>query len=44
MVEKKSLTQEELRVKIKELVPDWKSGENEENQVPQIMEAGSQYY
>ena len=29
MVEKKSLTQEELQVKIKELVPDWKSGENE---------------
>ena len=35
MVEKKSLTQEELQVKIKELVPDWKSGENERG-VPYI--------
>ena len=29
MVEKKSLTQDELQIKIKELVPDWKAGENE---------------
>ena len=29
MLEKKSLTQDELQVKIKELVPDWKAGENE---------------
>ena len=35
MVEKKSLTQEELQVKIKELVPDWKLGENERG-VPYI--------
>ncbi len=29
VVEKKSLTQEELEKKIKELVPSWKTGENE---------------
>ena len=29
MVEKKSLTQEELQKKIKELAPKWKTGENE---------------
>ena len=29
MVEKKSLTQEELREKIKEQAPSWKTGENE---------------
>ena len=35
MVEKKSLTQDELQIKIKELVPDWKAGENERG-VPYI--------
>jgi len=35
MLEKKSLTQDELQVKIKELVPDWKAGENERG-VPYI--------
>ena len=35
MVEKKSLTQDELQKKIKELVPDWKAGENERG-VPYI--------
>ena len=35
MVEKKSLTQDELQIKIKELVPDWKAGENEDG-VPYI--------
>ena len=29
MVEKKSLTSEELQQKIKELAPEWKKGENE---------------
>ena len=35
MVEKKSLTQDELEGKIKELVPNWKTGENERG-VPYI--------
>ena len=35
MLEKKSLTQDELQIKIKELVPDWKAGENERG-VPYI--------
>ena len=35
MVEKKSLTQEQLQVKINELLPDWKQGENERG-VPYI--------
>ena len=35
MIEKKSLTHEELMGKIKELVPDWKTGENERG-VPYI--------
>ena len=35
MVEKKSLTKDELQIKIKELVPDWKAGENERG-VPYI--------
>jgi 4a-hydroxytetrahydrobiopterin dehydratase len=35
MLEKKSLTQDELQVKIKELVPDWKAGESERG-VPYI--------
>ncbi len=35
MVEKKSLAQDELQKKIKELVPDWKAGENERG-VPYI--------
>ena len=35
MVEKKSLTQEELEEKIKELVPNWKTGKNERG-VPYI--------
>ena len=35
MVDKKSLTQDELQIKIKELVPDWKAGENERG-VPYI--------
>ena len=35
MVEKKSLTQDELQIKIKELVPDWKAGENDRG-VPYI--------
>ena len=35
MIEKKSLTQDELEEKIKELVPNWKTGENEHG-VPYI--------
>ena len=35
MVDKKSLTQDELQIIIKELVPDWKAGENERG-VPYI--------
>ena len=35
MVEKKSLTQDELEEKIKELAPNWKTGENERG-VPYI--------
>ena len=35
MVEKKTLTEEELQAKVKELVPDWKVGENERG-VPYI--------
>ncbi len=35
MVEKKSLTEEELAEKIKELAPEWKTGSNEKG-VPYI--------
>ena len=35
MVEKKTLTEEELQAKVTELVPDWKVGENERG-VPYI--------
>ena len=35
MVEKKTLTEEELQAKVMELVPDWKVGENERG-VPYI--------
>ena len=35
MVEKKSLTEEELAAKIKELAPEWKTGKNEKG-VPYI--------